>query len=76
MHKMIASSRDEPGCLHYSYAEDVLEPGLIHVTEICPLGNGDAAMHDECGAEGPHRRLPMPSSETGGTTAGDGMPCA
>lgn len=30
---MIAASRVEPGCLHYSYGEDVLEPGLIHVAE-------------------------------------------
>jgi len=27
------ASRAEPGCLTYSYAEDILEPGLIHVTE-------------------------------------------
>jgi quinol monooxygenase YgiN len=34
MRAMIAASRAESGCLHYSYAEDVLEPGLIHVKEI------------------------------------------
>ncbi|NML06877.1 putative quinol monooxygenase [Sphingomonas sp. G-3-2-10] len=33
MAAMIAASRAEAGCLHYSYGEDVLEPGLIHVTE-------------------------------------------
>lgn len=33
MAAMIAASRAEPGCLHYSYGEDVIEPGLIHVTE-------------------------------------------
>lgn len=33
MAAMIAASRAEPGCLHYSYGEDVLDPGLIHVTE-------------------------------------------
>lgn len=33
MGAMIAASRAEAGCLHYSYGEDVLEPGLIHVTE-------------------------------------------
>jgi quinol monooxygenase YgiN len=33
MAAMIAASRDEAGCLGYGYAEDVLEPGLIHVTE-------------------------------------------
>ena len=33
MAAMIQASRLEPGCLHYSYGEDVLDPGLIHVTE-------------------------------------------
>lgn len=30
---MITASRAEDGCLAYSYSEDILEPGLIHVTE-------------------------------------------
>lgn len=30
---MIAASRGEDGCLDYSYAADLLEPGLIRVTE-------------------------------------------
>jgi len=34
MERMIAASRAEPGCITYSYAEDVLEPGLIRVTEL------------------------------------------
>ncbi|WP_018264511.1 putative quinol monooxygenase [Methylosinus sp. LW4] len=34
MATMIHASRAEPGCLAYSYAEDVLEPGLVRVTEI------------------------------------------
>lgn len=33
MAAMIAASRAESGCLHYSYGEDVLEAGLIRVTE-------------------------------------------
>ncbi|RYD48164.1 MAG: antibiotic biosynthesis monooxygenase [Sphingomonadales bacterium] len=33
MAAMIAASRAESGCLHYSYGEDVLDPGLVHVTE-------------------------------------------
>ena len=33
MARMIAASRAEAGCLGYSYAEDVLEPGLVHVIE-------------------------------------------
>jgi quinol monooxygenase YgiN len=33
MARMIEASRAEVGCLAYSYAEDVLEPGLIRVAE-------------------------------------------
>ena len=33
MERMITASRAEEGCLAYSYAEDILEPGLIHVAE-------------------------------------------
>lgn len=33
MAQMIRASRAEDGCLDYSYAEDVLEPGLIRVAE-------------------------------------------
>ena len=33
MARMIEGSRAEPGCRTYSYAEDVLDPGLIRVTE-------------------------------------------
>jgi quinol monooxygenase YgiN len=34
MAKMMAASRAEDGCLAYGYAEDVVEPGLIHVFEV------------------------------------------
>ncbi len=34
MRVMIAASRAEDGCVDYGYAEDVLEPGLIHVKEF------------------------------------------
>lgn len=34
MRRMVESSRAETGCVEYSYAEDVLDPGLIHVQEI------------------------------------------
>ena len=34
MRAMVAGSRAEPGCLRYAYAEDVLDPGLIHVVEL------------------------------------------
>ena len=34
MQRMILCSRTEPGCIDYSYAQDVLDAGLIHVTEV------------------------------------------
>lgn len=34
MTQMIEASRAEPGCLEYTYAEDVQKRGLIHVREI------------------------------------------
>jgi quinol monooxygenase YgiN len=33
MARVIAASREEPGCLGYAYAEDVGEPGLFRVSE-------------------------------------------
>ena len=33
MASMVQASRTEAGCLEYSYAEDVLDQGLIHVKE-------------------------------------------
>jgi quinol monooxygenase YgiN len=33
MASMLEASRAEAGCLEYSYAEDVLDSGLIHVKE-------------------------------------------
>ena len=32
--RMIEASRAEDGCLRYGFAEDVLDPGLIHVSEL------------------------------------------
>jgi quinol monooxygenase YgiN len=34
MRRMVEASRREDGCEEYSYAEDVLDPGLIHVQEL------------------------------------------
>lgn len=34
MKRMVDGSLKEDGCLEYSYAEDVLAPGLIHVKEM------------------------------------------
>jgi quinol monooxygenase YgiN len=33
MAAMLAGSRAEEGCLAYSYAQDVIDPGLVHVAE-------------------------------------------
>ncbi|MCZ4341763.1 putative quinol monooxygenase [Sphingomonadaceae bacterium G21617-S1] len=34
MKRMAEASRAEEGCLEYGYAEDIFEPGLIHVKEL------------------------------------------
>ncbi|ESY78985.1 antibiotic biosynthesis monooxygenase [Mesorhizobium sp. LNHC221B00] len=34
MERMISGSRAEDGCLEYSYARDVLDVGLMRVTEV------------------------------------------
>jgi len=34
MEQMVQASRAEPGCLLYVYAEDLFDPGLIHVKEM------------------------------------------
>lgn len=33
MRAVIEATRREDGCLSYAFAEDVLEPGLIHIAE-------------------------------------------
>lgn len=33
MEAMIRASRAEPGCIDYAYSLDVLDPGLVRVTE-------------------------------------------
>lgn len=34
MKRIVEASRAEDGCLEYSYAEDLFEPGLIHIREL------------------------------------------
>jgi len=34
MRRMVEASRAEPGCMLYTYAEDMFDPGLIRVTEM------------------------------------------
>lgn len=33
MEQMIRASRGEPGCIEYAYSIDLMDPGLIRVTE-------------------------------------------
>ncbi len=32
--RMIEATRGEDGCVQYAFAEDVLDPGLIHISEL------------------------------------------
>lgn len=34
MRKVMQATRAEDGCIEYNYAEDVLDPGLIRVSEV------------------------------------------
>ena len=34
MRKVMEATRAEAGCIEYNYAEDVLDPGLIRVSEL------------------------------------------
>ena len=34
MARMIEATRAEDGCVNYAFAEDVLDPGLIHISEV------------------------------------------
>jgi len=34
MSKVMEATRAEDGCIEYNYAEDVLDPGLIRVSEV------------------------------------------
>ncbi len=34
MARMVTATRAEDGCLQYAFAEDVLEPGLIRISEL------------------------------------------
>ena len=34
MRKVMEATRNEDGCVEYNYAEDVLDPGLIRVSEV------------------------------------------
>ncbi|MEN9718829.1 MAG: hypothetical protein RIQ99_1707 [Pseudomonadota bacterium] len=34
MRKVMLATRAEAGCIEYNYAEDVLDPGLIRVSEV------------------------------------------
>ncbi len=34
MRKLVEATRQEPGCIQYNFAEDLLDPGLIRISEI------------------------------------------
>jgi quinol monooxygenase YgiN len=34
MRKVMEATRSEDGCIEYNYAEDVLDPGLIRISEV------------------------------------------
>jgi quinol monooxygenase YgiN len=34
MAEIVAASRAEDGCIEYAYAEDMLEPGLVRISEV------------------------------------------
>jgi quinol monooxygenase YgiN len=34
MARMVTATRAEDGCLQYAFAKDVLDPGLIHISEL------------------------------------------
>lgn len=34
MQRMVTASRAEAGCVKYSYADDLFDPGLIHISEL------------------------------------------
>ena len=41
MEATVTVSRAEAGCTSYSYAQDMLDPGIVHVSEV---GESDAAL--------------------------------
>lgn len=49
MRKVMEASRAEAGCIEYNYAEDVLDPGLIRVSE-----RWDSQAHLEAHFRTPH----------------------
>jgi quinol monooxygenase YgiN len=64
MERVIAASREEPGCLAYAYAEDLLEPGLIRVSEAWVNGEVLAKHFDA-----PHMKRWQEERETLGMSA-------
>ena len=52
MRKVMEATRAEAGCTEYNYAEDVLDPGLIRVSEVW-----DSRDHLTAHLATPHMRL-------------------
>lgn len=49
MQRVIEATRAEAGCVEYNYAEDLLDPGLIRVSEVW-----DSAEHLAAHMQTPH----------------------
>ena len=66
MRKVVEATRQEEGCLHYAYAEDVLDPGVIRVSE---LWTTEEALDDHL--RSPHMRVWAEERATLGMTGRD-----
>jgi quinol monooxygenase YgiN len=64
--EVIAATRAEPGCQVYSFAEDLLEPGLIRIFEIW-----DTRAHLDAHGEAAHMSPWREAVTAAGTTARD-----
>ncbi|MEN7536969.1 putative quinol monooxygenase [Aurantiacibacter flavus] len=64
MQRMAEASRAEEGCAEYSYAEDLFDPGLIHVKEMWvdqhALDRHSASGRMASGMAGPRHRRAQP----------------
>ncbi len=60
MARMIEATRAEDGCVHYAFAEDVLDPGLIHISELWR----DQAALERHGVVRAYGRLPKGRART------------
>ena len=77
MRKVIDATRAEAGCVQYNYGEDVLDPGLIRVSELWQSREHlTAHMHTAHMAQWQRKRaeLGLSGREISVFEAGDGLP--